>query len=64
LEGGQRHDRSGCPDGGKHHAIADEPPPANTEHIKRRFLDVPYAGVSAAQKLDVYLPDERPAPCR
>ena len=47
---------------GKHYAIADEPPPANTEHIKRRFLDLPYAGVSAAQKLDIYLPDEGSGP--
>ena len=47
---------------GKHYAIADEPPPANTEHIKRRFLDIPYATLSPAQKLDVYLPDEGKGP--
>jgi acetyl esterase/lipase len=41
----------------KHYAIQDEPPPANTEHIKRKFLNIPYANLSQSQKLDVYLPD-------
>jgi acetyl esterase/lipase len=31
--------------------------PANTSHIKRKFVDVPYADLSATQKLDIYLPD-------
>jgi acetyl esterase/lipase len=47
---------------GKHYAIQDEPPPANTDHVRRRFLDIPYAYLSPAQKLDVYLPDEGEGP--
>jgi acetyl esterase/lipase len=31
---------------------------ANTDNIKRKWLDVPYSIKSPAQKLDVYLPDE------
>jgi acetyl esterase/lipase len=46
----------------KHYAIQDEPPPANTDHIKRKFLDIPYASLSQAQKLDIYLPDESKVP--
>ena len=46
----------------RHYAIQDEPPPANTEHIKRRFLDLPYAALSPAQRLDIYLPDEGEGP--
>jgi acetyl esterase/lipase len=38
------------------------PPPANTEHIKRKFLDLAYAHLSPAQKLDIYLPDEGEGP--
>ena len=38
------------------------PPPANTDHIKRKFIDVPYAQVSPAQKLDIYLPDKGDGP--
>ena len=30
----------------------------DTSHIKRKWLDVPYANKSEAQKLDIYLPDE------
>ena len=45
-----------------HYAIQDAPPPANTEHIKRKFLDIPYARLSPAQKLDIYLPDEGEGP--
>ena len=45
-----------------HYAIQDEPPAANTEHIKRKFLDIPYANLSPAQKLDIYLPDEGDGP--
>jgi acetyl esterase/lipase len=47
---------------GPHYAIQDEPPPANTDHIKRKYLDIPYADLSPAQKLDVYLPDEGEGP--
>jgi acetyl esterase/lipase len=46
----------------KHYAIQDEPPAANTDHIKRKFLDIPYASLSQAQKLDIYLPGEGPFP--
>lgn len=50
------------PGPGPHYAIQDEPPAANTEHIKRKFLDIPYANLSPAQKLDIYLPDEGDGP--
>lgn len=43
-----------------HYAINEAPPPADTAHIRRKFLDIPYAYVSPAQKLDIYLPDEGP----
>jgi len=46
----------------KHYAIQDEPPPANTDHIKRRLLDISYARLSSAQKLDIYLPDQGEGP--
>jgi len=35
---------------------------ANTDNIKRKWLDVAYAIKSPAQKLDVYLPDEGEGP--
>lgn len=41
-----------------HYAIQDVHPPADTEHIKRKFLDIPYADRSPSQKLDIYLPEE------
>lgn len=41
-----------------HYAVLEPPPPANTEHIKLKYLDIPYAQISPAQKLDIYLPDE------
>jgi acetyl esterase/lipase len=46
----------------RHYAIGDLPPRANTDHIKRKFLDIPYASTSPAQKLDIYLPDEGDGP--
>jgi acetyl esterase/lipase len=46
----------------RHYAIQDEPPPANIDHIKRRFLDISYARLSSAQKLDIYLPDQGEGP--
>jgi len=46
----------------QHYAIQDLHPPANTDHIKRKFLDIPYATISPAQKLDIYLPDEGDGP--
>jgi acetyl esterase/lipase len=38
------------------------PPRADHSAIKRKYLDVPYAPHSAAQKLDLYLPDEGDGP--
>lgn len=45
-----------------HYAINEAPPAANTDHVRRKFLDIPYADLSPAQKLDVYLPDEGDGP--
>jgi acetyl esterase/lipase len=30
---------------------------ASTQHIRNKFLDIPYATLSSSQKLDIYLPD-------
>lgn len=38
------------------------PPMMDTRHIKRKWLDVPYAYQSPAQKLDIYLPDKGDGP--
>ena len=38
------------------------PPPMDVSHIRRKWLDVPYAEQSPAQKLDIYLPDEGDGP--
>jgi len=45
-----------------HYAIKDIHPPADTDHIKRKFLDIPYANLSSAERLDIYLPDESEGP--
>ncbi len=45
-----------------HYAIQDIHPAANTDHIKRKFLDIPYASLSPAQKLDIYLPEDSAKP--
>jgi len=45
-----------------HYAIMEAPPPADTAHIRRKFLDLAYAPLSPAQKLDIYLPDEGDGP--
>jgi acetyl esterase/lipase len=37
-------------------------PPADISHIRRKWLDVPYAPTSPAQQLDIYLPDEGEGP--
>jgi acetyl esterase/lipase len=37
-------------------------PQADVSHIRRKWLDVPYAGVSQAQKLDIYLPAQGDGP--
>jgi acetyl esterase/lipase len=34
----------------------------DTNHIKRKWLDIPYADYSEAQKLDIYLPDKGEGP--
>ena len=41
-----------------------QPPAANTDHIKRKWLNISYATISAAQKLDIYLPEEGNGPFR
>lgn len=45
-----------------HYAIQETHPAAYTDYVKRKYLDVPYADLSPAQKLDVYLPDEGEGP--
>lgn len=45
-----------------HYAIQELHPAANTDHVKRKYLDLPYAELSPAQKLDLYLPDEGAGP--
>ena len=45
-----------------HYALQEIPPRANTDHVKRRFLDIAYAGLSPAQRLDIYLPEEGAVP--
>ncbi|MEW5868162.1 MAG: alpha/beta hydrolase [Chloroflexota bacterium] len=37
-------------------------PPADVTHIPRKWLDIPYASLSPAQKLDIYLPNEGEGP--
>ena len=37
-------------------------PRADTDHIDRKVLDIAYASLSPAQRLDVYLPDEGDGP--
>ena len=41
-----------------------QPPAINTDHIKRKWLNISYATISAAQKLDIYLPEEGNGPFR
>jgi acetyl esterase/lipase len=38
------------------------PPPMDTSHIERKWVDVAYATQSPAQKLDIYLPDKGDGP--
>jgi acetyl esterase/lipase len=38
------------------------PKPADTSHIQRKWLDVAYGKLSAAQKLDIYLPNTGKGP--
>ena len=37
-------------------------PLADVSHIKRKWLDIPYARLSPAQQLDIYLPDDGDGP--
>lgn len=37
-------------------------PTADVSHVRRKWLDIPYAGTSQAQKLDLYLPEEGDGP--
>jgi acetyl esterase/lipase len=39
-----------------------QPPAANTDSIKRKWQNIPYATLSPAQKLDIYLPNEGDGP--
>ena len=45
-----------------HYAIQERRLPPIQTHIKRKFLNIPYASLSPSQKLDVYLPDEGEGP--
>lgn len=45
-----------------HYSISEAPPQADTTFIKKKFLDISYAHLSPAQKLDVYLPENALAP--
>lgn len=46
----------------QHYAIQEAYPPADVRHIRRRFLDIPYAPRSSRQSLDIYLPEEGEGP--
>jgi acetyl esterase/lipase len=51
--------------GSRQRAFLGPHPPAsaaNIDHIHRKFLDVPYASLSPAHRLDIYLPDEGDGP--
>jgi acetyl esterase/lipase len=37
-------------------------PPADVAYIRRKWLDLPYASLSQAQKLDIYLPEKGDGP--
>lgn len=45
-----------------HYAVEMRPPVAYTHHIRRRYLDIPYANLSLSQKLDIYLPHKGKGP--
>jgi len=49
-------------DAGPHDARQEPLRPAHTDHIKRKSLDIAYAALSPAQRLDIYLPDEGDGP--
>ncbi len=37
-------------------------PDADVSHVRRKWLDLPYAGISPARKLDIYLSAEGDGP--
>jgi acetyl esterase/lipase len=43
-------------------SVFAQPPAANTDYVKRKWLNISYATISPAQKLDIYLPDEGDGP--
>jgi len=45
-----------------HYAMPNQIPLTNIDHIRHKFLDIAYADISPAQKLDVYLPDDEGGP--
>lgn len=48
-----------------HYAVVKQPPTAYTDHIQRRYLDIPYTPLakrSLFHTLDIYLPDEGEGP--
>lgn len=45
-----------------HYAIEELHPAADTSHVTRKYLDIPYANLSPAQKLDIYLPEREDEP--
>jgi acetyl esterase/lipase len=49
-------------DTGPHYAMPQPIEVANTDHVKVKMLDIPYADRSPAQQLDIYLPDEGSGP--
>jgi len=42
--------------------VSIEIPQADISHVRRKWLDLPYASLSPAQKLDIFLPDEGDGP--
>ena len=58
LKAGQKNAKNNP----SHYAIKDSPLLVDSSHIKRKFLDIPYAFLSASQKLDIYLPKRRRGP--
>ncbi|MCE5255025.1 MAG: alpha/beta hydrolase [Actinomycetia bacterium] len=50
------------PDGAGAPPFPFQPEKADVSHIRRKWLDIPYASVSAAQQLDLYLPDAGEGP--
>jgi acetyl esterase/lipase len=48
--------------GGRHYAIQETPPAADTSFVSRKFLNIRYAFLSAAQMLDIYLPESGEGP--